>query len=296
VSSFDEPGTAPATLPHPLAPLANALRVLLLLAAVLAAAVAFLAVRMRAALEEADPDALVPGASATGEVDAFFNGTQIFFLAVVGIGVLFVLWMWRAARNNESFGRPGALGAGWALGAWFIPVGSLVIPAIQLQQLWRGADGSVPRGDVAWRNSASNVQLWVWWVAYVLGQTLVLFGFTLMGRSADDEGRITAAALLADLPDVRTGVTVFVGGAALLVVAAALGAVMVLSLTRRQEAAATALGPALPGAVPRGFGRPSPPAWHPDPTGRFDQRWWDGSLWTEHVMRGEEQAEDPIEP
>ena len=295
MSSSDEPVPAPATLPHPLAALANALRVLLLVAAVLAVAVAFLAVRMRAALEEADPDATFPGASAKSEVDAFFNGAQFFFLAIVAIGVLFVLWMWRAARNNESFGRPGALGAGWAIGAWFIPIGSLVIPAIQLQQLWRGADGSVQRGDVAWRNAAANVQLWVWWVAYVLGQGLVLFGFTLFGQAADEEGRISAADLLADLSDVRLGVTLFVAGQALLVLAAALGASLVISLTRRQEAAATALGPALPGAVPRGFSRPaSPPAWHPDPTGRFDQRWWDGRLWTEHVMRGEEQSEDPV--
>jgi len=28
---------------------------------------------------------------------------------------------------------------------------------------------------------------------------------------------------------------------------------------------------------------PSPPAWHPDPGGRFDFRWWDGHQWTSHV-------------
>lgn len=27
----------------------------------------------------------------------------------------------------------------------------------------------------------------------------------------------------------------------------------------------------------------SPPAWHPDPSGRFHYRWWDGSQWTSHV-------------
>jgi hypothetical protein len=26
-----------------------------------------------------------------------------------------------------------------------------------------------------------------------------------------------------------------------------------------------------------------PPSWHPDPSGRFDYRYWDGSDWTEHV-------------
>jgi Protein of unknown function (DUF2510) len=27
----------------------------------------------------------------------------------------------------------------------------------------------------------------------------------------------------------------------------------------------------------------SPPAWHPDPSGRFQFRWWDGNEWTSHV-------------
>ncbi|EED6225551.1 DUF2510 domain-containing protein, partial [Salmonella enterica subsp. enterica serovar Haifa] len=23
--------------------------------------------------------------------------------------------------------------------------------------------------------------------------------------------------------------------------------------------------------------------WHPDPSGQFEQRYWDGATWTEHV-------------
>lgn len=45
------------------------------------------------------------------------------------------------------------------------------------------------------------------------------------------------------------------------------------------------------GAVPGSGGPPaaepgwphSPPAWHPDPSGRFHYRWWDGSQWTSQV-------------
>ncbi len=29
--------------------------------------------------------------------------------------------------------------------------------------------------------------------------------------------------------------------------------------------------------------RHSPPAWHPDPSGRFHYRWWDGTQWTSQV-------------
>ena len=38
----------------------------------------------------------------------------------------------------------------------------------------------------------------------------------------------------------------------------------------------------------------NPAGWHSDPTGRFEQRYWDGQGWTAHVVRGGVQASDPI--
>jgi hypothetical protein len=38
----------------------------------------------------------------------------------------------------------------------------------------------------------------------------------------------------------------------------------------------------------------TPGAWHADPTGRFEQRYWDGQAWTAHVVRDGVQATDPI--
>lgn len=35
-------------------------------------------------------------------------------------------------------------------------------------------------------------------------------------------------------------------------------------------------------------------AWHPDPTGRYEQRWWDGAQWTEHVAIAGVQQVDPM--
>jgi hypothetical protein len=34
--------------------------------------------------------------------------------------------------------------------------------------------------------------------------------------------------------------------------------------------------------------------WHPDPTGRFELRWWSGDTWTPHVMTGEYRTMDPL--
>jgi hypothetical protein len=36
----------------------------------------------------------------------------------------------------------------------------------------------------------------------------------------------------------------------------------------------------------------SPPAWHPDPSGRFHYRWWDGAEWTSYVSFNGQQLID----
>ncbi|MFT3854016.1 MAG: DUF2510 domain-containing protein [Ilumatobacteraceae bacterium] len=36
------------------------------------------------------------------------------------------------------------------------------------------------------------------------------------------------------------------------------------------------------------------PGWHADPTGRNQQRWWDGQAWTPHVVRAGVQTTDPL--
>jgi uncharacterized protein YxjI len=36
-----------------------------------------------------------------------------------------------------------------------------------------------------------------------------------------------------------------------------------------------------------------PPAWHPDPFGRHEVRWWDGAAWTDHVSTQGRQGTDP---
>lgn len=42
---------------------------------------------------------------------------------------------------------------------------------------------------------------------------------------------------------------------------------------------------------------PTPPAaWHPDPSRRFDLRYWDGSKWTEHVAKDGVQSIDALVP
>ncbi len=39
---------------------------------------------------------------------------------------------------------------------------------------------------------------------------------------------------------------------------------------------------------------PPAPAWHPDPTGRYPHRWWDGTRWTDDVSDGTTTSSDPV--
>lgn len=49
-----------------------------------------------------------------------------------------------------------------------------------------------------------------------------------------------------------------------------------------------------PQQAPAAGGGANPAGWHADPTGRFEQRYWDGQGWSTHVVRGGVQATDPI--
>lgn len=61
--------------------------------------------------------------------------------------------------------------------------------------------------------------------------------------------------------------------------------------------------PAYPGSAPGAFSAPDrfpepesrPPfGWYPDPSGRHEQRYWDGTRWTEHVSDHGQQSTEPL--
>lgn len=62
-------------------------------------------------------------------------------------------------------------------------------------------------------------------------------------------------------------------------------ATTVMGTTTAAATTATAGSTASSGAAPAG--------WYPDPAGRYELRYWDGSQWTEHVSRAGQQYTDP---
>lgn len=46
--------------------------------------------------------------------------------------------------------------------------------------------------------------------------------------------------------------------------------------------------------LPPGSAGGPPAGWHPDPQGRFESRYWDGTRWTEHVSTNGQPTVDPL--
>ena len=160
------------------------------------------------------------------DADSFASGAAVLLLAgMLGTAVCFIVWMWRAAKNNEALGRTGArFGPGWAIGGWFIPIANLVIPFLMMQDLWRGSDPSTPRDDHQWRASGASTLVGWWWATVVATSILRIVAG---GGSSDDERH--------SLDEIRRSNRFALVGAVITIAAAVLATRVVRSLTDRQE-------------------------------------------------------------
>ena len=157
------------------------------------------------------------------DADDLVQTAAILVLVLLVVNAIcFITWMFRAAKNNEALGRANPrLGAGWAIGGWFIPLANFVIPVLVMQDLWRGSDPSTPRGDARWRIGARSALIGWWWALWLLG---LLRGF------ADPDDPSTT------LDDIKTSDTLSLLGSCFSAAAAILAILVVRRLTERQEA------------------------------------------------------------
>ena len=191
------------------------------------------------------------------------SASSIYFLLFIATATVLMVWMWKSAKNNELLGkvRP-RLSPGWSIGGWFIPIANFVIPVRVFQDLFQGADPDT-NGYRDWRGLKRSVLVGFWWTAYLLGNAL-----TIQFGDVDT------------LDQIRQHDEQSAAGYAIVAVAAVLAIFVVRSITARQEAA-------------RANGRRSA-GWYADPMGRFDHRYWNGSVWTVHVSRGGEATLDQL--
>jgi len=107
------------------------------------------------------------------DLDNTSFGFGAFALLVSWIsGILFIIWFFQAYTSAESRGASGRTwGAGWTIGAWFIPFANLVIPKLVMNEVDRMSNplaGEAPT-DERWKKMPRIVASDVWWITLVLG-------------------------------------------------------------------------------------------------------------------------------
>ncbi|MEX2257003.1 MAG: DUF4328 domain-containing protein [Acidimicrobiia bacterium] len=166
-----EPWRRQATLERALAALLTLVAVVLLVRAVA------LGARLRA-LDDVGAEEFARRAR---DADSFVTVMSVISVVVIlAIIPCFIVWCWRAAKNQEALGRqPERLGSGFAIGGWFIPLANLVMPVLVIQDLWRGSDARIERGDPRWRIADRSWLVGAWWGLFLVA------AFTFAGSPAD---------------------------------------------------------------------------------------------------------------
>jgi hypothetical protein len=198
------------------------------------------------------------------DADSQVSGSVgLFGVLLIATGVLWIVWQFRFATNARALRGSYGLAPGWAIGGWFIPIGNLVLPQLQLFQAAKASDPDLPAGQtVASGRVPSSVA--AWWIAYDLGA--VLFSLGSLTRPNDN-------AVDFDVDKFIRADRVSAFGCLVYIAAAVIAIVMVRALSDRQMRAAASASPyqqpyPQPG-TPQQWQRPAPApppqTWQPPP-------------------------------
>src|SRR4051812_34981457 len=170
---------------------------------------------------------LLRDARRAGRARGRLRRARLLLLATLAITVLWMIWMYRAAANAEMFSLARQrFGKGFAIGGWFIPFANLVIPGLQMADIWRGSPGP----DAPGTPRRSTALVWWWWIIFLVGRVtfFALPGGVRLGR-------------VYRLSDLDTRVTLSVVGYVFVAVSAVLAILVVQRITSGQESGATRL-------------------------------------------------------
>ncbi len=226
--------------------------------------------------------------------------------ALVGLGgtVLAVIATWRLAKAQEQLGRHQARwGPGWAIASRVIPLANAVLPGLQLDELWRGSAPDARPGDPVWRYGSRSAVATSVIVATVVSFVISGIGGIVLAvaavRDLDEPLSLHREQLADAIADARPWM---IGAAVVGAAATVLNAWLLVRIADRQQVLHETMPVPAPPAAPAyghepAWGAPRQPAgWYPDPSGRFEWRWWDGTTWSAHVTRGGIAAHDPPPP
>jgi hypothetical protein len=150
------------------------------------------------------------------------------FLVCAGV---FITWFFQAYKNLRRLGVQGLRhGNGWAVGAWFVPILSLVRPKQMANEIWRGSERGA---DVAggWKQvSVPGLVHW-WWGLFLTQGFLVYYGQQSTQSGYD---KLTRLGELGDgFSQIKTGTNVEVVAQLVSLAAVVLGIMFVSQVTER---------------------------------------------------------------
>lgn len=156
---------------------------------------------------------------------AFVGMNAVALMLTAVAVVLLVIWTYKAHKASELLGPTSRRWSkGWAIGGWFIPFASALIPKLVLGEIERIARASRTDGlaDPEWRQQRSGPLGWVWWVAFIGGFAVWSAAVNLWDWSQP----------FADPDVIDEALVIHLGAALIMASAGALGALFVRQLGR----------------------------------------------------------------
>lgn len=176
--------------------------------------------------------------------------SQLGSLVIIGTMISFLFWFKAAYDNLEPLGASNLrYTPGWAIGAWFIPIGNLFMPKQLANDMWRASDPNLPvdAGD-RWKFERVPGLLTFWWLTWILRNVLT-------GASGATE---SVAVRNADIGGVKTALRIAAGAELVLVIAGIAMILVVRSITTRQNERARMIAASSP-EMARALGLVDPP-------------------------------------
>ncbi|WP_434595480.1 DUF4328 domain-containing protein [Streptomyces sp. A5-4] len=167
----------------------------------------FVSLRVRSLMGDVIVGNFVSDAALEGVDSLTLVATVLFYGSVVASAVVFVVWFFRVRRNAEIFAPDlQRRGAGWAIGAWFVPIGNLWLPRGIATDIL-AASRRDPYG-LGKSKGESGAVLDVWWTMWVASMLFNRWSWTTYrdADTAQELGEAADVAVIGELINITAAV------------------------------------------------------------------------------------------
>lgn len=133
---------------------------------------------------------------------ALFAFRFLFYVVEIPLFVLLIVWTYQGYKASKLLHPVDRYWvSGWTIGAWFIPIASLIMPKLVLDETEKIARAPRSGGIVVsnWKQCAKPSGIgWIWWISFVI-MSIALYAAVLVYPSntiALSEGRINSSYML----------------------------------------------------------------------------------------------------